>query len=209
MPQLQGRGARQSRAYCPGKLGASTALDSAGYCDSLWPSTAGEPCAAYVIGVGGHWTFARYALSKGCVVHAYDPTVELRRRHQRDAARMNGTYFHFAGLGGDPAGVDAPEAARAGSTNSYGSIDNARLMTLPEMLASRPPGAAPMRVLTIDCEGCEWAAFEHLARNASAARALQSVGLLHGDDPGHKPRHAAPRRHRRAAPPRPVPALQL
>ena len=72
---------RRSRVHCPGTLRSAAARDSASYCDALWPAQAGEPCAVYVIGIGGEWTFAEYALSKGCEVHAYDPTVELRARH--------------------------------------------------------------------------------------------------------------------------------
>ena len=81
VPPLGGRGARRSRVHCPGTLRSAAARDSASYCDALWPAQAGEPCAVYVIGIGGEWTFAEYALSKGCEVHAYDPTVELRARH--------------------------------------------------------------------------------------------------------------------------------
>ena len=169
VPQLTGRGARRSRVDCPGSLRAAADQDSASYCDALWPVKAAELCAAYVIGIGGEWTFTRYSLSKGCEVHAYDPTVQLRGSHRRSASRMRKTHFHFAGLGG--------MTNIASSSNSYGTIEDARLMTLDQMVASRP-GAAPMRVLTIDCEGCEWAAIEHLAQNATAAAALRPVKLL-------------------------------
>ena len=179
VPLLQGRAPRESRVFCPGKLARSGAMDSAGYCDAFWPSRREEACAAYVIGVGGHWAFPRYATSMGCIVHAYDPTLELRRRHQIDAGRMKDVNFHFAGLGGASgrtSGQSTP--AQASSYNSYGTIGSAHLMTLGEMVESHGAGFRQMRVLTIDCEGCEWAAMEQLAQNGSSTSVLQHVELL-------------------------------
>lgn len=176
VPPLQGRAPRESRVFCPGKLARSDAMDSAGYCDAFWPAQRGEDCTAYVIGVGGHWGFPKYATKMGCTVHAYDPTLELRRRHQSAAARMEGVHFHFAGLGGGAALTTASAPAASSSHNSYGTIGNTQLMTLDQMVESQPPGSGAMRVLTIDCEGCKWAAIEQLAQNGSAA--LQHVQLL-------------------------------
>ena len=50
---------RRSRVDCPGSLRAAADQDSASYCDALWPVKAAELCAAYVIGIGGEWTFTR------------------------------------------------------------------------------------------------------------------------------------------------------
>lgn len=106
-------------------------------------------------------------------------TATTSPRHRRSASRMSKTHFHFAGLGGSLIASKRTGGARAAdSINSYGTIDEARLMTLEEMVARRPRGAAPIRVLTIDCEGCEWAAIEHLAHNFTAAEALGPVRLL-------------------------------
>eukprot|EP00966_Prymnesium_polylepis_P230424 5331740-Prymnesium_polylepis.1 len=175
IPAVRGRPPRESRTFCPGKLGASSAFDSAGYCDAFWPASAGELCSAFVIGVGGHWAFARYATSMGCSVHAYDPTLELRRSHEQGASRLRDVHFHFAGLGGG-GGVPSELAPTRSSLNSYGTIHRAQLMTLDEMVASKPASSGALRVLTIDCEGCEWSAIEQLALNES--NALQHVHLL-------------------------------
>ena len=120
-----------------------------------------------------HWRRVELrAAAHGCAVHAYDPTVELRERHEASARALRRVRFHYAGLHGG-ASKDA-NAARL-SFNGYGRLASATLMTLDRLLHE---GRAPARVLTIDCEGCEWAAFEFLATNASAAAVLRDVEML-------------------------------
>ena len=148
------------------------------YCAPYFPA-AGSSCTAFVVGVGGNWVFTRFATSHGCSVHAWDPTAELLAEHLRgvrkvksELARANSAQtvaFHAAGL----RGADARR-----SVNSYGSIGDADMLTLDAMATRTRGDGGALRVLTVDCEGCEWAAFEHLATNATAAAALATVEYL-------------------------------
>ena len=122
----------------------------------------------FAIGVGNDWSFSKYAASKGCSVHAFDPTLQLRSQHSRIARTLNRVRFHFAGLGGAPAGQ---------TKNSYGTIDMAQLMTLDEMIAATPSTDGKLVALSIDCEGCEWAGMEQVANNTSGD-ALRHVQLV-------------------------------
>jgi hypothetical protein len=154
-------------------------------------------CVAYVIGIGelstrgagrgDAWGFPMDAARRGCRVHAYDPTIAIRRRQEesalkRDAhlrevksgARGGSLRFHFAGLG---------SGSMRNTTNSYGTIDASVLRSLVQMAAALPASERKPRVLSIDCEGCEWAAFEQMTRDPAAIRILRGVELLFLD--GH------------------------
>ena len=76
--------------------------------------------------------------------------------------------FHFAGLGSD---------TTSNTTNSYGTVDGAALHTLVG-LAENVVGTDWPTVLSIDCEGCEWAALEQMGRDPAALELLSGVHLL-------------------------------
>ena len=169
---------------CPGKPRLHTKIGtSSDGCDSWWPRRREEPCVAYFVGIGDEWVFARDAISHGCRVHAFDPTTRLRLRHERAAKAINtkrhrdqcsscNASFHFAGLGG---------RKRASSLNSFGSINGSTLATLAELAAANPEADRSPKVLLIDIEGGEWAAFEQMGRDPEAMRILRGVELLYLD----------------------------
>lgn len=66
-------------------------------------------CLAVSIGIGGDWKFEDGLVSRGCEVHAFDPTAELRAKHEKHAgapSTLGRMKFHFLGLGngGRPSG---------------------------------------------------------------------------------------------------------
>ena len=87
----------------------STFLSDWGYCADRWQPRLGE-CLVISIGLGGNLLFEEAMAAKGCVVHAFDPTLELRAAHEslqlrlasryRGEERFGSVRFHFAGLGG-------------------------------------------------------------------------------------------------------------
>jgi len=142
-----GGAGRSERLACPSTPGARTPLHaSQPECEAWWPVD--TSCVAYVIGVGDlpkgrqdAWGFPVHAAKRGCIVHAYDPTIALRQRQQAAAQRIalklterrkgrqhGNLTFHFAGLG----------AGRSRNTiNSFGAIDGTVLYTMAET-AVRP-----------------------------------------------------------------------
>mmetsp|Transcript_28644 Transcript_28644/g.65730 ORF Transcript_28644/g.65730 Transcript_28644/m.65730 type:complete len:158 (-) Transcript_28644:81-554(-) len=65
-------------------------------------------------------------------------------------------------------------AHAAGATqNWYGAVDPRALTTLDEMV--KADGHSGIEVLKVDCEGCEWAAFEQMARDSPGLLARTSV----------------------------------
>eukprot|EP00308_Calcidiscus_leptoporus_P016769 CAMPEP_0119366080 /NCGR_PEP_ID=MMETSP1334-20130426/12958_1 /TAXON_ID=127549 /ORGANISM="Calcidiscus leptoporus, Strain RCC1130" /LENGTH=389 /DNA_ID=CAMNT_0007382199 /DNA_START=127 /DNA_END=1292 /DNA_ORIENTATION=+ len=177
---LQRKG-RRTFTKCPnGEWDSKDDTDSGAYCTSFFPVS--QSCAAHIIGIGANWVFTRYATTHGCSVHAWDPTLELRKEHERGAKRTNrlaaraarpqNVTFHFAGL----RGADRPTGAQ--SVNSYGSVNGADMLTLDAMVARTRGDGGILRVLTVDCEGCEWASFSQLAVDSAAAASLANVEYL-------------------------------
>ena len=130
-------------------------------------------CTAVSIGLGGDVDFEDALVARGCKVHAFDPTLSLRKRHEgfaerssRSKGKLDGRlHFHFAGLGtrrlGDP------------HRNEYGEIDRTTLRPLQSLLrlvALHPHER--LFVLKIDCEGCEWQALAQWGEGISAALRL-------------------------------------
>ncbi|KAG8457841.1 hypothetical protein KFE25_005110 [Diacronema lutheri] len=137
----------------------------------------------YAIGIGDVWGFEDEAAAvHGCVVEAYDPTADLRAKHEAHAHA--GVRYHFAGLGGTRANSTAPHhaspaavtAVTAVTRNWYGAVDPRTLTTLGAMAEADGHGA--IDVLKVDCEGCEWAAFEQIARETPALLDRTSVLFL-------------------------------
>lgn len=125
-------------------------------------------CLAFSIGIGNHWEFEDALVSKGCEVHAFDPTLTLLEKHHRHVRNASSLLqFHYVGLGNNGSRM---------YQGMYGSISSdASMMQLDEMF-QRFAGNRHVTVLKIDCEGCEWAAFRHII--AHAPRLLQYVRTI-------------------------------
>ena len=84
LPRARRVSGRVSRTNCPALVREPSLWESATYCDSHWPQPQpGRPCVVDSIGIGNDWGFAEDANRRGCSVHGYDPTVRLRRKHER------------------------------------------------------------------------------------------------------------------------------
>ena len=134
-------------------------------CDDLKP-----PCLVFSVGIGNNWQFDLAAAARGCEVHSFDPTPELRSRHMRNIAAyqrhgMDQIHFHYLGLGKTSANI----------TSDYGRRGLGPVAHLDELMRMFAKGRR-VDVLKIDCEGCEWEELAHLA--TSAPTALCAVSML-------------------------------
>ena len=174
VPPRRGHGPRSFRHACPSEFVTPQEVSSSPECDAFWPK---EARTMYSIGIGAEWTYQAHALSRDprLVVHAFDPTLQLRERHRNAAKRLGPRVrFHFAGLGGAAAGATQQESP---ATSAYGALAPSSLRPLRDLVRANPPGERRIDVLTIDCEGCEWAALEQVWR-AGDASLLREVRLL-------------------------------
>lgn len=124
-------------------------------------------CLVVSIGIGGEWKFEDQLARRGCEVHAFDPTTELREKHENHAAAHANVHFHFEGLGAG----GARSGRRADfSTRNYGNVSGSRTHGLDELLrtARRGNASRPVTYLKIDCEGCEWDAWPDVATRTPA-----------------------------------------
>ena len=106
-------------------------------------------CLVYSIGSGGDWGFeqAIKAVAPNCEIHTFDPHPD-RGPHKF----MGSEYTAMHAL------------ALAGGSSGKGGI------TLTELMMRFGHSGRHIDILKIDCEGCEWDAFEHIFKAVRAGR---------------------------------------
>ena len=110
-----------------------------------------QSCLVFSVGIGDAWQFDdALATQLGCEVHSFDPTQQLRAQHE--AHDVRGVHFHYTGLG-------------KMRPNAYGTQGRGAAMLPLGAMMARWAGKRTVDVLKIDCEGCEWEAIRHVARN--------------------------------------------
>lgn len=132
-------------------------------CDDLKP-----PCLVFSFGIGNNWQFDLAAAARGCEVHSFDPTPELRKKHERNVAKYAHAgvklHFHYLGLG-----------ASTNVTSDYGHTGLGPVAHLDELIRRFANGRR-LDVLKADCEGCEWEELSYLATFAPST--LCTVSML-------------------------------
>jgi len=110
-------------------------------------------CIVYSIGVGYDWAFDSYFGRKGCEVHSFDPTVILPTLLDENV------HFHYLGLGGN----SGPGDLSGKFTHpKFGRVDD-NVEPLAKIMSDL--GHDHLDILKVDCEGCEWPAFEQIAQH--------------------------------------------
>ena len=134
-----------------------------------------HPPLAYSFGIAGDFGFDDQMAALGFEVHSFDPTTSLRAKHEAHGNSSNNVHFHYAGLQAE----SSCQHKGANSGGSYGALGG-ELVPLAEL--RRRLGHAPsdrrLEVLKIDCEGCEWAAFWHMAMQDPDALSQLRVLLI-------------------------------
>jgi hypothetical protein len=117
-----------------------------------------EKCLVYSFGIhtSTEWE-EKTAKLFGCEVHAFDPTV--------DHPNTEYVTFHKLGLKGD-----GPTKATNGL--EYNAIDLSLLLSLGEIMRRLGHEGRKVDVLTLDCEGCEWAVLHQLGCNSDGSSEL-------------------------------------
>jgi hypothetical protein len=146
-------------------------------------------CLVYSFGIANQWEFDDTYADFGCEVHSFDPTgssMEVHRRHAHPSGRV---HFHPWGLTGDvssspkchgASNSDANERleARRYVGGTYGNLTGP-LFSLERIVRRLGHAGRRIDVLKIDCEGCEWDAFYHLATSAAGSRVLSMVDEIY------------------------------
>lgn len=119
-----------------------------------------DGCVVLSVGIGNDWSYESLVLKRGCEVHAFDPTKSLYSKHNQTAARMRERFpklhFHYVGLG------SSLELNSAYNKHQSTGSDLSKVVHLDEMVATYVPNRR-INVLKIDCEGCEYEAFDFVA----------------------------------------------
>jgi len=130
--------------------------DDVAVCRSYLPaSLTPETCVVYSFGIANAWGFDDSMADAGCTVHSFDPTTKTRAGHEAHVHER--VSFHYTGLRGRP---DDSSQAVGNAKTYYGALGGRRL-DLGEIMEEL--GHKRVDVIKLDCEGCEWEAFAHLA----------------------------------------------
>ena len=116
----------------------------------------GTDCVVYSFGIANLWGFDDTMADAGCRVHSFDPTAKTLNAHRaHDHANVS---FHYVGLRGKA--DDTSAQSHNNAATYYGPLGGT-MMDLGEIMTKLNHGK--IDILKIDCEGCEWDAFAHLA----------------------------------------------
>lgn len=107
------------------------------------PLPANGECLAVSIGIGNEWKFEDALVRAGCEVHAFDPTVDLKAKHEKHAAASPKLlHFHFEGLGKGGQG----SGSRLDTWTPYGNVSGALTKGLDELLMRARGGNESRRI---------------------------------------------------------------
>ena len=124
---------------------------------------------AYSFGIAREWHFDDAMADLGFEVHSFDPTIREQKRHA--SHRHAHTHFHYQGIHSNLGCRSS--GARSGGV--YGGLGGS-MLTLAQIREQLQHTDRPVRILKLDCEGCEWDVFYQMSREHQ--HALDSVSML-------------------------------
>jgi len=131
----------------------------AGDCDSIVDTLGGwkiclsklsdvSSCLVYSVGIAEEWGFDTFMGNMGCEVHAFDPTVDLRKKDLGE-----NVHFHLWGLTTE----DSKNERTFESTDVYGGmVPGSEMLTFKEITDRLGHTNRKIDFFKMDCEGCEW-----------------------------------------------------
>lgn len=123
-----------------------------------------ERCLVYSVGSAGDETFEHDIISNlGCEVHTFDPTGNST--HFKHVLEGVGAHFHSIGVGGHTSTMANTVTGEA-----------ARILPILDIVKLLGHGRRDISMLKIDCEGCEYKAFDVLWHQVEAG--LVSIGQI-------------------------------